>query len=1057
MKNIFCLMLIFQCFSLPVISQDKMLWDGELANSATCTKAYGSILSGPDAYAGNYYFRAEPDNAHSPRISFNCTGLWRSDISSFDELRFFIKSNKANQMTSVRFTTYFAKSNWVNLEPYIQGGGLITTSYKEVRIPLQLLKTQSYNLSSIEFLEFGTSAVSQLQFFIDNIKVADGKSPKVYFRPVAGNIAKLRVSERFDTTDCYNVKNYSIESQADADYKNVVYPVKIGRHAYVSGLMPGSGSPVTTFELFLIFDKPLKNNVSYTIHANKLKDLSDNSTVLDTTFIFSDKDIYGNVKANHVGYLPDSPKLGKLGNFLGDAWFMPIDTLNPPPFQLINDEQQVVFSGNSKFLKTDSTFSGERVFELDFSAFATAGKYHLFVPGYGRSENFTISDNVYDEPYFHTARALYFQRTEKLEGSSAGSWARDGLPSKTAEIHSSHTLSDLNNATDYAPGTKIPMPKGWLDAGDYGRYVPTAASTMFILFTAFELYPKKFPDGFSNIPESDNNIPDLLDELRFETDWLKHMQAPDGGVYFRVTPALWSSGLPGEETNPLYVSEKTTQSTAMFAAAMAMAYRNFKTYDLPYANACLDQAKKAWTFLQAHPAASKPVDVKGIAAGPYPDKEDRDNRAWAAAELYKSTGDEKYHADFLNWYKLIPHEFHATMSWQQHTVKAIWAYSTTTFPVEAAHVNEFKNKLNSEVLVNYFNRTMKKHAYHGAYHHYKGYVGFGSFAMAQSYAFDYIMFSHLLKKPELLDLAKIQLDIPLGNNPLSRSFITGIGQNAPKLPLHWSSLPNRFQEPVPGVPVFGPAATLTMNRPSSFAIQDSANRYPYGYTKDDPYPVLRRYTDVREAVEMAEFTVQEMAVTIASFAFFSSVSNGPLPVRFKNFGARRSECHVELYWATSEETNADYFSVQRSSDGQTFREIGRITASGTTKLSRSYSFTDPQPEQNNYYRLKEVDFDGKYELTRTVFAADPCNGTKVSVSELKNHVFEVKTKTPQNSRYEQLSAEIISKEGRTLKHQELKQNAATLLDASGLPSGIYMLHIRNHSDYPVHTQKIVIY
>jgi len=1052
------MLLLIRCMLTPAFSQDKMLWDGELANAATCTKAYGSILSGPDAYAGNYYFRAEPDKSHSPRISFNCSGMWRADISSFNELRFFIKSSISDQMTSVRFTTYFAKSNWVNLEPYIQGGGLISTEYKEVRIPLQMLKTQSYNLSSIEFLEFGTSAVSPLYFFVDNIKVADGKAPKATFKPVASNVAVIRISERFDTTGTYDVQHYGIESQSDPDFKTTVRPVKVGRHAYVTGLTPGSGSPITAFELFLVFDKPLKNDSPYTIHANGLKDLSGNGTALDTTFTFHDQDIYGNVKANQVGYLPNSPKLGKLGNFLGDAWFMPIDMLNPPPFQIINDEQQVVFSGNCKFLKTDSSFSGERVFELDFSSFTADGKYHLFVPGYGRSENFTIASNVYDDPYFHTARALYFQRTEKLEEANAGVWARDGLPNKTAEIHSSHTTSDLNNATDYPPGTVIPMPKGWLDAGDYGRYVPTAASAMFILFTAFELYPQKFPDNHYNIPESGNNIPDVLDELRYETDWLKHMQAPDGGVYFRVTPALWSSGLPGEENNTFFVSEKTTQSTAMFAAAMAMAYRNFKIYDLTYANSCLAQAKKAWTFLNAHPNASKPVDVKGISAGPYPDEEDRDNRAWAAAELYKSTGDEIYHADFLNWYKLIPHEFHATMSWQQHTVKAIWAYSTITgFPVDADHVNEFKNKLNSEILVNYFNRTMKTHAYHGAYHHYKGYVGFGTFAMAQSYAFDYIMFSHLLKKPELLDLAKIQLDIPLGNNPLSRSFITGIGKNTPKLPLHWSSLAGKFQEPVPGVPVFGPAASLAMSRPSSFAIQDSANRYPYGYKKDDPYPVLRRYTDAREAVEMAEFTVQEMAVTIASFAFFSTANTEPLPVKFVNFEAKPKTCNVNLQWTTSEEVNADYFSVQRSADGKSFKEIGRVTAAGTTKLNQQYTFTDQQPEPQNYYRLKEVDHGGKFEFTRTVYLNDPCNGTKIIVKELKHTIFEIKTETLNDGKSEQLSAELINKEGKTLKQQDLKQNAATLLDVSGIPAGVYILHIKNQTDYPVHTEKLLIY
>ena len=79
------------------------------------------------------------------------------------------------------------------------------------------------------------------------------------------------------------------------------------------------------------------------------------------------------------------------------------------------------------------------------------------------------------------------------------------------------------------------------------------------------------------------------------------MQAPDGGVYFRVSPATWSQGMPGDEHNTLYVSEKTTQATALFAESMAMAARNFKKFDGSYASSCLEKARSAWAFLKDHP------------------------------------------------------------------------------------------------------------------------------------------------------------------------------------------------------------------------------------------------------------------------------------------------------------------------------------------------------------------------------------------------------------------------------------------------------------------------
>lgn len=879
-------------------------------------------------------------------------------------------------------------------------------------------------------------------------------SPSITASLVSNQVVLLTISERFDTTGCHELKRYSLQSTTDLDYQTITQPVRIGRHSFVKGLSP-SDDPTIVFELYVIFAKPLKNSSLYHLQVADLTDTDGNAVNLDTTFIFSDASIQGNVKVNEVGYLPESPKLGKLGRFLGDAWFMPVDSLLPPAFQVISEDQQVAFNGTCTYLKSDSAFSGESVFEMDFSALETPGKYYVYVPGFGRSEAFIIGSDCYNTLYFNTARALYYQRSGNIEPAYGGEWAREGLPAETAQIHSSHLTSTLYSTSDFPPGTQLPMQGGWLDAGDYGRYVPTAASALFIMFTAFEIYPQKFPDNHLNIPESGNGVPDWLDEARYETDWLLQMQAPDGGVYFRVTPATWSQGLPGDEQNPLYISEKTTQSTALFAAAMAMAARNFKNFDAAYAALCLEKASNAWTFLKNHLAPTPPVSVPGISAGPYPDPIDADNRAWAAAELYKTTGEAQYHADFDEWYGQIPHQFHATMSWQQHTFKAAWAYATTTFAVNNTFVDEFKDKLTNEVLVNYFNRTMKIHAYHGAYHHFKGYVGYGSFGMAQSYAFDYIMFAHLLQKQELLDYAKIQLDIPLGNNPLSQCFITAAGVHSPKFPLHWSTIPGQYAQPVPGVPVFGPAASLLMNRPSSFIIQDSLNRYPYGYKKEDPYPVLRRYTDARQAVEMSEFTVQEIAVTAAVLAYFSSVLTDPLPVLLRDFTVKNENCTVRLHWSTSEEVNASHFSVYRSSDGKNFHEIGRVEASCTSNITRYYQFDDHFPGTSNYYRLRITDIDGTFENSAIRCTKTPCYNVQWAILPVETDTYKITIENPSDKRLTGYRGELYNILGQKIM-QVLSADNMTF-KTSRLPAGLYIMHLRNAVGEDLGGRKLLIF
>ncbi len=94
----------------------------------------------------------------------------------------------------------------------------------------------------------------------------------------------------------------------------------------------------------------------------------------------------------------------------------------------------------------------------------------------------------------------------------------------------------------------------------------------------------------------------------------------------------------------------------------------------------------------------------------------------------------------------------------------------------------------------------------------------------------------------------------------------------------------------------------------------------------------------------------------------SDDTENPLPVEWVDFTATLIDSRVELNWTTAAEINNDRFIIERSADGIDFVEIGEVTGSGNSSELLMYSFVDEQPMVGlNYYRLKQIDFDGQYE------------------------------------------------------------------------------------------------
>lgn len=258
----------------------------------------------------------------------------------------------------------------------------------------------------------------------------------------------------------------------------------------------------------------------------------------------------------------------------------------------------VVFSGTLQAWRSGATHgqSGDRGWHFDFSTLATAGSYYVWDTvnkvGSGR---FEVGANVYDGVLRAALRMYYHQRLNhaKVAPYVDPRWA-DGAAYERAGQDRSATSrwakGDVSTARD--------LSGGWMDAGDTNKYVTFAQSAVLQLLEAYRINPVVFGDG-NGIPESGNGVPDLLDEVKWELEFLKRMQNASGtnGFFLKVGVDNYSDvAPPSADARPRYYLPECTSATlagtAMFASA-AIVYKGLAS-QATYGADLLTRAEAAW-------------------------------------------------------------------------------------------------------------------------------------------------------------------------------------------------------------------------------------------------------------------------------------------------------------------------------------------------------------------------------------------------------------------------------------------------------------------------------
>ncbi|CAH1002418.1 Xyloglucan-specific endo-beta-1,4-glucanase BoGH9A [Neolewinella maritima] len=419
------------------------------------------------------------------------------------------------------------------------------------------------------------------------------------------------------------------------------------------------------------------------------------------------------------------------------------------------------------------------------------GDYRIYISGAGYSDVVHVSDRVLQEPFIASVRGLYYQRAgEALPEGYAGEYARAaGHPDTDVRFHPSSGR----------PAGSMSCPGGWYDAGDYNKYIVNGAFPLGQYLSLYEDVGDPAPDGSLNIPESGNGRSDYLDELRTELDWMLTMQDSDGGLFHKLTTLEFEGMvLPAAATSPRYIVGKSTTASFDFAAATAQASRVYRPLDAAYADRLLAAARRAYDWGIAHPSAvfRNPADVS---TGEYGDDNADDERAWAAAELFATTGEQAYYNELQARPPRI--RYHAGESWTGYMAN-LAAFSLLRFPDRVPQ--ELHDELRGLVitLADSLVLGIDQNPYRQPITDFE----WGSNSDVLNAAMLLAAAHRQDPQPTYLTAMQDCVNYVFGNNPNGVCYLTGFGSRSPMNIHHRPSIADGIAAPVPGLLSGGPNA-----------------------------------------------------------------------------------------------------------------------------------------------------------------------------------------------------------------------------------------------------------
>ncbi|MFC0542470.1 glycoside hydrolase family 9 protein [Kutzneria chonburiensis] len=471
---------------------------------------------------------------------------------------------------------------------------------------------------------------------------------------------------------------------------------------------------------------------------------------------------YGSpVRVNQLGYLPSGPKQASI-----------VDPATRPLRWQLRDNTGKVVDGGRTRVQGDDAMSGDHVHIADFSTFRRSGRGYTLAVGAAVSEPFDIAENLYDSLRRDALEYFYLNQSGiPIDARYAGpAYARPAGHIGVAPNKGDTSVPCLPGTCDYS----LDVSFGWYDAGDQGKYVVNGALAAWQLMDMQER--QRSGDGLLSVPENHNGVPDVLDESRWEMEFLLRMQVPAGQelagmVHHKIHDLAWTPlpTMPQDDPQPRYLHAPSTAATLNLAAVGAQCARVWAKWDKAFAQRCLTAAKTAWQAALAHPAIYAPAD-DSVGGGAYADTDVSDEFSWAAAELYATTGDRTYLSHLTA--EITPDGF----SWRD--TAALTDLTIVRLPWRFPPDRVFKARARILKVADEYVANVRSQGYPNPYRPSDGRYVWGSNSATANNALIIATAYDLTGRPGYRDAVLESMDYLLGRNAVNQSYITGYGERA---------------------------------------------------------------------------------------------------------------------------------------------------------------------------------------------------------------------------------------------------------------------------------------